>query len=89
MIKEFYDEFETLWSYERGPFTAYLRTPKKGKYILHGHVNGTPREEDQTVVIPKTSLAWAIKAALYFLNGGILPLTVDAELSVNDLARPE
>ena len=78
MIKEFYDEFETLWSYERGPFTAYLRRPAAGTYVLHGHVKGTPREADQTMAIPPCKLEWAEKAAQYFCDGGILPLNVDA-----------
>lgn len=80
MIKEYYIESETVWSHTNGKFTAYLRNPQKGKYILQGHVNGTPREVDQTLVIPPSSLAWAERAAKYYLAGGILPVCVDSEI---------
>lgn len=82
MINEYYNEAETLWSHTNGKFTVYLRNPQKGKYILQGHVNGTPREADQSLVIPPSSLAWAERAAKYYLAGGILPLTVNEELSI-------
>lgn len=80
MIKEYYNETETVWSFTNGKFTAYLRNPQKGKYILQGHANGTPREADQSLVIPPSSLAWAERAAKYYLAGGILPVCVDAEI---------
>lgn len=70
-MNEYYNNI--IWQKANGKFTSYLRRMANGVCMLHGHVNGTPREADQLIFIPRACLDWAERAAAQYLATGALP----------------
>lgn len=80
-MNEFYTD-GIKWKKANSKFTAYLMEKKNGTYVLRGHVNGTPRERDQLLIIPPAFVSWAERAADKYIATGALPRSVGDEVTI-------